>query len=241
MSSSSATTPVPRVRYQSALAVARRRAVTRRRLRRASRRRRSTAPSRATSRAGSRRSLEPARRVVAEDDRRGARDVRVDARRAPRPSPSARASAAGRPVRGSTMWCSSPPPRRASGARRCSRSRGRRTRSRRPWPGASSGAAWSSAIRTGQPPAAAAPATATSPPSETSTPHAGRRRRPRPRRSAASALAVAPRSSSTPRGTRTVARVVVELDRAPAAGAARTTAGRASPSRARDDARTSRS
>ena len=65
-------------------------------------------------------------------------------------------------------------------------------------PGASSGLAWSSATRTGQPPSGTGPASAMSPPRLTRTPAPDARAAARAARSAPSAFAVAPRSSSTP-------------------------------------------
>ena len=89
-------------------------------------------------------------------------------------------------------------------------------------PGSSSSAAWSSAIRTGQPPSGAGPATATSPPRLTSTPVAEACAAHCALRSAASAFAVAPRSSSTSRSTRTVRRSVSSsIRRQPGTGANR--------------------
>ena len=121
---------------------------------------------------------------------------------------------AGSPVTGSTMWCSPTPPRRqrrtevedvASPPVRI-RTAGR----------SGSAAAASSASRTVQPPGGPPPATATSPPSETSTPQPAAAAASRAARSAAYALAVAPRSSTTPAGTRTVPACRVDLDRPPA-------------------------
>jgi hypothetical protein len=114
-------------------------------------------------------------------------------------------SAAGAPVRGSTMWCAAPPRRRQ-----------RRTvvldvdkppeAIRSSCPGASGPARWLSATRTAHPPGGAAPAVAMSPPRLTRTPSASLAASARrAARSAARAFAVAPRSSRTPAGTRTVA------------------------------------
>ena len=127
-------------------------------------------------------------------------------------------SAAGRPVRGSTMWWRSPPAARQ-----------RRTavldvasppsRIETTGPGASGPARWSSAIRTVQPPPGEAPATARSPPRETRTPAPVASWTRRAQRSAAKALAVEPRSSSTPGGMRTRPRVRSTVTRRqPAAG-----------------------
>ena len=110
---------------------------------------------------------------------------------------------AGRPVRGSTRWWSSVAPLRqrrtvvddvASPPHLIATVR----------PGASGGAAWSSTIRTGHPSAGVVPATAMSPPIPTRAPPATAAAAVAAR-SHARALAVAPRSSSTPAGTRTVA------------------------------------
>ncbi len=92
-------------------------------------------------------------------------------------------------------------PRSASGAPWCSSVARPPATTATVGPGASSGAAWSSAIRIDQPPSGGSPATAMSPPSDTSTPRRGERRAAAAAaRSAASAFAVAPRSSSTPAG-----------------------------------------
>ena len=138
-------------------------------------------------------------------------------------SPSATRRSRGRPCAGRRCDAARPPDS-PSAARVSPRSPGRRPRSRRPARDLER-RAWSSAIRTGQPPSGASPATAMSPPRMTSTPSAVARAPPGRARSAASAFAVAPRSSSTPFGASTVRRVRVELDRAPAR------AGRRGPER----------
>ncbi len=175
VSRTSATRPVPRVRYQSACPdIA---ASPPLRGRRDPRPRMSssaghpptvtTSPERRTRRAGS-----PARPASSAPTPRAGWPRWTPCwrpRRSPRPrSPCARPRSAGRPVRGSIRWCSSSPPR-------CQRRRTMLDVARPPpsmttdGPGPSVGASCSSASRTTQPPSDG-PATAMSPPRLTSTP-----------------------------------------------------------------------
>ena len=110
---------------------------------------------------------------------------------------------AGRPLRGSRMWCSCRPPR-------CHRRAIVVDVARPPYDsvtsadgpgGGSAGCPVTSCTRTRQPPPGGSPATAMSPPRLTSTPQPSRSASSVAARSAAHALAVAPRSSRTPGGT----------------------------------------
>ncbi len=148
---------------------------------------------------------EPLRRGAREHDRSGARDVRFHAGRrgnAHRPPRIGRGTTRRRVddvVQGTTTRVhrrtdvpevASPPPSIVTF-----------------WPpGSSIGARWSSAIFTCQPPGRPGPPTDRSPPSPTTTPTPVRSAAAAAARSAHHALAVAPRSISTPCGTRTVAR-----------------------------------
>ena len=204
------TTPVPRVRYQSVRAepaaattpvTPRPRASRRRRRRR--RRARRAAPAAA------------ARRATRAPRRRG-RQPRCWRRSRRRSSPRRRrrfATACRRDGPSADRRCGGARRRRsASAARSCPSWRDRRRKARQPVREHRALLAWSSAMRTDQPPGGASPATATSPPSETSTPQPAASCAARAPRSAASAFAVAPRSSSTPGGTRTRRALLVELD-----------------------------
>ena len=193
VSSSSETTPKPRVANHSACELTPRPPASR--PRRCSRRRRSRGVQAASG-------LEPGRRVV-EQERRGARDVRVDARlrrHADRPPRRLRRPSGARDRRDGAARLL----RCASGAPSSTTSRGRRPRVR---PSAQDRRAAPRDRRRcarASRPRVPAPATAMSPPSPTSTPPATAAAAVAAR-SHASALAVAPRSSSTPAGTRTVA------------------------------------